>query len=102
MVPADAGPVVPADADTTGESEISVTSFLSAIFVARSGAPFLMWHPTPIEALAPPAAECASPRSRGLETQSCPRTGLLMTIDVACARPLSPGSGEGPPPGSPS
>jgi hypothetical protein len=31
----------------------------------------------------------------GLETHSDPRTGLLMTSDVAHARPLSPGSGKG-------
>src|SRR5712692_3377223 len=35
--------------------------------------------------------------SHGLETHSGPHTGLLMTRDVACARPLSPGSGEGQP-----
>jgi hypothetical protein len=35
-------------------------------------------------------------RTRGLETQSCPRTGLLMTGDVTEVRPLSPGAGEGP------
>ena len=34
-------------------------------------------HPTPIEALAPPQAECERVSARGLETQSCPRTGLL-------------------------
>ena len=34
---------------------------------------------------------------RGLETHAGPHTGLLMTSDVACARPLSPGSGEGQP-----
>jgi hypothetical protein len=41
-------------------------------------------------------AECARASARGLETQSCPRTGLLMTGDVTEVRPLSPGSGEGP------
>ena len=39
-------------------------------------------HPTPIEARAPPVAECADSGPRGLETQSCPGTGLLMTSDV--------------------
>jgi len=33
--------------------------------------------------------------SRGLETHSCPCTGLFMTSDVAGARPLSAGSGKG-------
>ena len=40
--------------------------------------------------------ESGGAASRGLETHSGPHTGLLMTGDVACARPLSPGSGEGP------
>ena len=39
-------------------------------------------HPTPIEARAPPVVECADTRPRGLETQSYPSTGLLMTGDV--------------------
>lgn len=34
--------------------------------------------------------------ARDLETQSYPRTGLLMTSDVTAVRPLSPGSGKGP------
>jgi len=34
--------------------------------------------------------------ARGLETHPGPHTGLLMTSDVAHARPLSPDSGEGP------
>lgn len=41
-------------------------------------------------------AECGRAGARGLETQSCPHTGLVMTGDVAEAHPLSPGSGEGP------
>ena len=41
-------------------------------------------------------AECERGGARGLETQSCPRTGLLMTSDVTEVRPLSPGSREGP------
>ena len=41
-------------------------------------------------------AEGADARPRGLETQSCPCTGLLMTGDVTMVRPLSPGSGKGP------
>ena len=41
-------------------------------------------------------AECERRDARGLETQSCPRTGLFMTSDVTEVRPLSPGSGEGP------
>src|SRR5207244_1028624 len=40
--------------------------------------------------------ECERDRARGLETQSCPRTGLLMTSDVTGVPSLSPGSGEGP------
>jgi hypothetical protein len=53
-------------------------------------------HPTPIEAQPPRDAEGERRNARGLETQSCPRTGLLMTGDVTTVRPLSPGSGEGP------
>ena len=41
--------------------------------------------------------ESGGAASRGLETHSVPHAGLLMTSDVACARPLSPGSGEGQP-----
>jgi hypothetical protein len=56
----------------------------------------MMRHPTPIEAQAS-RGECESRRDPyGLETHSGPHTGLLMTSDVAGARPLSPGSGEGP------
>ena len=74
----------------------TVASILSAVFVSSTGAPSLTWHPTPIEALAPPKAEDAGASPRGLETQSCPRTGLVMASDVTEVRPLSPGSGEGP------
>ena len=49
---------------------------VSAIFVSRSGAASETWHPTPIEAQAPPERS-ARERARGRETQSCPRTGLL-------------------------
>ena len=53
--------------------------------------------PTPIEARASPGRSArADGDSRGLETHSGPHTGLLMTSDVAHARPLSPDSGEGP------
>jgi len=51
--------------------------------------------PTPIEAHASHREARRSWDPRGLETHSGPRTGLLMTSDVAHARPLSPGSGEG-------
>ncbi len=49
----------------------TVASILSAVFVSSTGAPSLTWHPTPIEALAPPKAEDAGASLRGLETQSC-------------------------------
>ena len=49
---------------------------------------------TPIEARASRGEARGSCDPRGLETHSGPRTGLLMTSDVAGARPLSPGSGE--------
>jgi hypothetical protein len=51
--------------------------------------------PTPIEAQASRSEGRGSSDPRGLDTHSGPRAGLLMTSDVACARPLSPGSGEG-------
>ena len=87
-------PVVLGHPSAAAESSAG-TFVLSAIFVSRSGAASWTRYPTPIEALAPPAAECERVNARGLETQSYPRTGLRMTSDVAEARPLSPGSGEG-------
>ena len=74
----------------------TVAFVLAAVFVSSTGATSLTWHPTPIEALAPPKAEDAGASPRGLETQSCPHAGLFMTSDVTEVRPLSPGSGEGP------
>lgn len=60
----------------------TVAFVLSAVFVSSPGTPSETWYPTPIEARAPPVAECADAGPRGLETQSCPGTGLLMTSDV--------------------
>jgi hypothetical protein len=53
-----------------------------------------VWDPTPIEAQASRREVRGLCDPRGLETHSGPHTGLLMTSDVAEARPLSPGSGE--------
>jgi hypothetical protein len=88
-------PVVLGNRSAAGDVD-TVAFVLSAVFVSSTGATSLTWHPTPIEALAPPKAEDAGANPHGLETQSCPRTGLSMTSDVTEVRPLSPGSGEGP------
>ena len=73
-----------------------VARSFSAVFVSRAGAARRCPHPTPIEALGLRMANGGRQRTaRGLETQSYPRPGLLMTSDVAAARPSSPGSGEG-------
>jgi len=75
---------------------------MPAAFVPLSGLRFQIWRAR-IERstqhllrLWLRSAECERVGARGLETQSCPHTGLFMTSDVAEAHPLSPGSGEGP------
>ena len=69
----------------------------SAVFVSSAG-PAVRRRTQHLSRL---SLRVAKGRSRGdscgLETHSGPHAGLLMTSDVACARPLSPGSGEGQP-----
>ena len=80
---------------TESDNRRITASPFSAVFVSSAGPASTTRGPTPIEARASRVAKCESGDSRGLETQSGPHTGLLMTSDVARARPLSPGSGEG-------
>jgi hypothetical protein len=90
-------PVVERRRRATARNNADSPAFsFSAVFVSSAG-----FHlddgmdPTPIEAQASRSEARGSSDPRGLETHSGPRIGLLMTSDVARARPVSPGSGEG-------
>jgi hypothetical protein len=60
-----------------------------------------VWVPTPIEAQASRREVRKRVALAASKLIRIPHTGLLMTSDVAGARPLSPGSGEGRPRSTP-
>jgi hypothetical protein len=90
-------PVVESRRRATVRGNLRITALpFSAVFVSSAG--FRRddgMDPTPIEAQASRGEARGRRDPRGLETHAGPRTGLLMTSNVAGTRPLSPGSGEG-------